>query len=1052
MSIGLLILWLVLHALWRCLDQTPIRGDQTFYANGAIHIQQIWRLSWLQFFRGLDDVTSTGIRPPVASLLLAPWLSLFNNNLSLAGLGAVVWHACTFLTVFWLGRRLFDSLTGLFAAVYFLCLPLIYDVYIDPEFYFITLLPLTLLACTHLWDETRLRSLAWLAVGLIASFALLAKWVFAVYLLGPIIFLGVDLVRRSQADPRPRKFLSLFGNLFLMIFPVFLAAFFWYWPNRQELLGAFHEISEIRRFTPFQEGWTWAVLWHYPRNWLLQNKLIPLLFIVPGIILPLIPSQILQRMRLHPYSQKERKGFFFLLSSVLGAWIYFSIRFDNVPLKYIFALQPILAVLASAWIRMLPLRLARSCLYSLLLLFGFFSAIWMHFIPLSWLGTSKLPRTLDVNPNNFALKYAIPIPQPPQTEKWPQNKIAEAIENLEKENAISLDQDDSWRPELILPDLYYFDWRSCGVALNLRGSNLEASPLPDQNSLMRLALARYVVTSRGQVSRFAFAHSDSMTKNAAALNRLIDNAPQPFWNNFRLVKQWDMPYGLPTLQLFRRVKPMDDDEALLWCEFWAAHHTGQPQTWEQIAKIWAMRRNPDRMNRAKTIQRYLQRMRNADRNKNINASSLLDPIKKDPDLQTYEMLELGEEFLPLCAESDSFCAWKAAWMLGDILMKKNRLDEARTYLLKAWRLQREHPQILQSLVKLAKTANRPAQDALFQQLAGLTADLMSNNRRPILYQNAANLLLQAGWDYDALWYSFQGFVAGFNRYPNTKPLHLALQKLNLSMPNYETLPLPIDRWSEHVDLSQEKTIRLQKSQSYVFSFLNLDGGVYRLRWRHQMKTPHIQLSFSLDENHLNTQTYTAADEPDEGRFIFQSPLWGDRLRIECLEGEALLSSIQLQRIEAEIPFIDFFGDINVIGKNFQIIKIDPTEGLNLRAEKEWIRLNFSMHSDPRAWNYLQIESSGLETQSAIFTFIVRKNGKTDEEFQFSHPLIHDSGRKYALIPLPDELKQYPFMLALRIQCNDLPPADRRIIKSITLKQDREQHHHYGASVPIDAHD
>ncbi|MGC9329827.1 MAG: tetratricopeptide repeat protein, partial [Candidatus Hinthialibacter sp.] len=530
--------------------------------------------------------------------------------------------------------------------------------------------------------------------------------------------------------------------------------------------------------------------------------------------------------------------------------------------------------------------------------------------------------------------YVIPIPQPPQTAEWPQNKIAETINKLEKEEPISLGLDDSWRPALILPDLYYFDWRNCGVALNLKESLIETSPLPNHNSLMRLAMARYIITSRGQTTRFAFADGDPTTKNAVILNRLIDNAPLPFWNNFRLLEQWDMPYGLPTLQLFRRVKPMDDDEALLWCEFWAAHHQGQIQTWEQIEKLWAMRRNLTRMNRAQIIQTYLQRKRNADPNKTSNASSLLDPIKNDPDLQPYEMLELGEEFLPLCVESNSFCAWKAAWMLGEIFMKNNRLDEAQRYLLKAWRLQREHPQILQSLVKLAKREKHQAQEKLFQQLTGLTADLISNNRRPILYQNAANLLLQTGWNNDALWYGFQGFVTGLNRYPNTKPLHLALQTSTLSLPNYETLPLPFDRWSEYLDLSHEKTIHLQKSESHVFSFLNLDGGLYRLRWRHPMKTPQIQLSFSLDEKHLNTQTYDTTASPNQGQFIFQSPLWGDRLRIDCREGEALLSSIQLQRIEAEIPFIDFFGDVNVVGKHFRILNIDPKEGLILRAEQD----------------------------------------------------------------------------------------------------------------------
>lgn len=1026
-AILVLMGWLALHATWRILDRTPPRGDQTFYINGAVRALDLPTRPPLQGILALNDLTSTALRPPVASMALALWLWLFDNNLRLAGWGAVVWHGGTFLLLYLLGKRWFDSTTGLMAGVFFISLPLIYDAYIDPEFYFMTLLPLALLCCARLWDESRHRWLGWLAMGMVASLGLLCKWVFAVYLLGPMVFLSADLIRRIRQPNgsfKTRRFVIEAG---VMVLPV-LPAFVWYGYNWTALADAFQSISEARQFTPFKGEWAWQVLFHYPNEWIAHNKLFPLLFLIPGIVLPLIPGKCQSKMiRIQNLETNGRQGYFLLMSSVVGSWIYFSIRYDNIPIKYILALQPVLALLGVGWIRMLSNASLRGTLYASLLVLGFLTSFWMHFAPWPGIESSDLPRS-DIFPRDYALlRYTVPVPRIPQTEDWPQESIAESIIQLERDFPILPDKNEAIKPVLVLPDLYFFDWRSCGTAFNLKGLELEAMAVPDLTGLLRLAAARYIVTSRGQCTRFSEENRDEMLRNAIALNRLIDRAPQWFWNNFRMVGRFAMPYELPELQLFRRVKPIDEAEAIGWCEFWISHHRDEPNAWEQVSKIWAMQRNQTRRARALTIQALRS-------NSRIDRGISLSELQADPDLLPYELLELGETPLRQCADSHALCAWRAAWELGKQFLERNQFESAQEYLLKAWRLERERPEILESLCELAKRKKDAQLEDLARQLVGVTHSLLANNRRPILYQNAANLLLSVGWNSDALWYAFQGFVVGLNRYPNTIPLHNALQRMNRSFPDYETIPLPFNQWSENLDWYAPQIIHREQGESYLFPFLNLDGGTYRLRWNHALKTPSVTFLFTLDEHPLESKTFNTAAEPETGEWIFQSPRWGDRLRIECEQGEADLSQIELQRIETEIPFLDWDGTLNVQGKNYHSGQYDPDKGFSFVPVSDWVRLNFNLHTDPRAWDDLLVKAIGLDTQSATFTVIVRGDGKTDEEFNFSHPLITDPIQGFAVVPIPPEIKRYPFMLGIRVQFNKLTAAGQRSILRMALRR------------------
>ncbi len=1043
-AVGFFIAWLMLHAAWRLMDHTPLRGDQTFYTLGAVHILEHWDQSWPEFLSELNDVTATRIRPPGGSLLLAPWLALFDNDLRWAGLDTVLWHAATLLLLFLLGKRLFDSTTGCLAGVFFLALPLIYTTRVDPEFYFFTLLPLALLCCTHLWDESGLRWCWRLLMGLVVAFALLTKWVFAVYLLGPMLLMSVVLNLRIQYKTVNLRKAPFWIEMGLLTAPVILVALLWYWPNRAALAEAFEQIASMRQFTPFHDGWRWSVPLHYPSQLLLQNKIAPAFFMLAGLCLPLLPSKLLNRIGWRPFSPHDIYGYRLLMSSVVGAWLYFSVRYENVPVKYAFALLPVLSILSVAWLKMICAGRLKNCLVGLLLIYAACCSVWMHFAPLSLLGEAKLPRTVQIDLNNYVLRYTVPVSRPPHREQWPMDAIAQTIERLENGNGQAAQA-------AVLPDIYYFDWRNMGVALKLRGLDMDAVALPPKNGLLRLINARYIIASRGQVTRFSYPHfeQDPNHRIAVPLNRLIDNAPAWFGDHYRMVGRFDMPYGLSELQLFHLEKSHDVISAKALCNFWISYNLNDSDAWDQVAKVWAMLLNQPRLNRAQSISAFLKDGKQSNASisslyniigKYENLVALLEKSDAGSDILPYEELQLGSlgadaaslKLLKRCASGKSLCAWKAAQLLGQRCLEQNDLEESEHWFLQSWRSQRDRPEMLRQLAQIASKRKQPGLQKLYNSIAQNSEALLNNNRRPLFYQKAANALLEAGMNQDALWYAYQGFTAGLNRHPNTLPLHRALQRNNLSLPDYETLMLPLERMT--VDNDSARVISLKTGDSYVFSFLNLDGGKYRLYWDHVIKDSPVTFSFSLDETMLQTRSF---QNDDPGVFEFDSTLWGDRLRIDCIEGEAVLSDVFLQRIETEIPFVDWDGELNVKGKGYHAAQLDAVNGFSFITDGDWVRLNFTKHTDPRAWDKLIIQAQGLWTESATLTWIVRDESKQDIEIETRQALLPEPGKESVIVYFPSAVRKYPFLLGLRIHFEKLQPEERRCVNKLRLVRQPE---------------
>ena len=104
---ALIALWAALHLLWHSLDNMPFFADQVFYAEGAVRIvRNFINLSWLDFFRSLNDVTEM-LRPPGSSILLAPFAALFHYNAQWMKASSLIWYFVMFGAVYQMGKKIF---------------------------------------------------------------------------------------------------------------------------------------------------------------------------------------------------------------------------------------------------------------------------------------------------------------------------------------------------------------------------------------------------------------------------------------------------------------------------------------------------------------------------------------------------------------------------------------------------------------------------------------------------------------------------------------------------------------------------------------------------------------------------------------------------------------------------------------------------------------------------------------------------------------------------------------------------------------------------------
>ena len=294
------------------------------------------------------------------------------------------------------------------------------------------------------------------------------------------------------------------------------------------------------------------------------------------------------------------------------------------------------------------------------------------------------------------------------------------------------------------------------------------------------------------------------------------------------------------------------------------------------------------------------------------------------------------------------------------------------------------------------------------------------------------LLLDNGWVKEALPFAYTTYIVSKKEYKNTIVYHHALQKNQLSMPDYETILLPAEQGFTALE-NHSQEYHFESGKRQVFSFLQLNAGVYRLSWNQELESDTVEYSFYLDEKKLDTKTFSKTENPGRCQIEFESPQGYDLLQMNALAGKARLRDLTLQRIRAAVSIVSETGEITAKTKWIKEIHPEGEDGYRFVPADNHALLHFRFHSDPRAWDSIEFESEGLATNSGTVKLNLRKEDENTVDVEF--PFIVREGEKKTILRLPKESKDYNFLLGFSLKFENMVPGKERKIKNIYFGRD-----------------
>ncbi len=220
--------------------------------------------------------------PPLFHFSALPWQRLLGVSEDVAAMTNVLYMAILLLSVYGLGARMFGKHVGLLASCLVSLFPMIFSMaryfYLDYALTAAVALSVYLLLLANGFESRKYSLLFGLSLGL----GMLIKWLFLIFLLGPLC---ITLLRSPVIQDLKRKLAgpSLEPLRRLRIKPS------QGWPNTVALLGVSMMVGllvTLAWYLPNRDGVTELLLgqWLFPLSWILTTGLIYLVFAVrqPG--------------------------------------------------------------------------------------------------------------------------------------------------------------------------------------------------------------------------------------------------------------------------------------------------------------------------------------------------------------------------------------------------------------------------------------------------------------------------------------------------------------------------------------------------------------------------------------------------------------------------------------------------------------------------------------------------------------------------------------------------------------------------------------------------
>ncbi|MFB3786953.1 MAG: glycosyltransferase family 39 protein [bacterium] len=737
-ALALLVLYAGQNLAWLVIDTTPPQSDSVYYLQGG-----------LDFLEQLHERGPAGLaavpslvphRPPLQSLCGAAVFSLFGKIPGRAVFLNALWLTAAAWLTFALGRRAGGPWIGLLAGIYWMTNPFTHE-YL-PQFE--TEVPLAVFVTASLLLLLRIlnhgRTRDFLFLGALLAGGLLLKWLYAVILLAPLLiafgYLFLNGTWRDETPPRV-GFAPWCKPLLLMaVFPAVLALPWYvsYWPG---LLQYQATVAASGYFTPFVDGWRDEVLFYYPLLLSLKIKAVHLLILAAGFLV----SVVLAFQSPHP---QVRMLLILLLAALLFPYVFFTIQYHNLAPKYLFPVQPILAVLAAMLFSGLPAWWKRILIPPLCAALLLLQAI-NQWGGADW-GTSagryiKIPILKD---ETGLFDYRS---HPPRDWRIPHRLLAGAI--------VAAHPADARPPKVLtLPNLEGFSAFTLSVWLQAESPKSESLGVSPYRIVLDLLYHDFLITSHGPAHREKI-HRDVVDPyrydTTLRLVRTLGDSPDWFTESHRSLGRYPYQDLEDGLELFQRSQPVQPAEAAEAIGLFADQLLEYENLWDQVAIVWQRLRDPAHIQRARAFQAALFQGDDLEYRTMRN-----DWLTDESPWLPYEQYVLGvlslrrgqpdpaRRRLRDLAGSDTTCALPAAKTLGAQALENGQYREAIAWYQRAWDLTLYDRDIHYHLALAYARGNQFELEQCHQALENLAARLAFRDDRPDLFLQAAKLLRTFG--------------------------------------------------------------------------------------------------------------------------------------------------------------------------------------------------------------------------------------------------------------------------------------------------------------------
>ena len=491
------------NAIWLAIDSRPPVWDMAMHQSYA-----------LNYIPGGGSSLSpgppwsrSGVYPPFVHILMALCYLAFRPGPDVAVLANLPATALLFWAVYILGSELAGRCAGRWAVLITAMTPFLFwmsrETILDYWLSAWAAAGLVILRRTNGF-ERRNHSIL---LGIILALGFLTKWLFAVFLIFPVLVTIV--VGRLWRHPGR---LQNFGIAALICC---LVAGIWYIPNLATLMRYFPENARIGAIEGEPPVLSFQSFIYYVR--LLEGYQ---LFAPLSLLLAVSSISVLRRGLLRDAR--------FLIVAVAGAWLALTLIRTKDP-RFTMPLLGLLSIIPAAWIQSWRKSRASTAAKALMLSVLSFQAYAINF------GVSWLPKKVVLAEGfqgslrwdwNLYLQDYFDILGQPRHEDWRHSDILTAMQK----DAVNT----GLRPNVgLVPDLPWFcvaNFDLCARLLNIRAGITRL--VLTERGIYPLQAVDYVVTAEGEQGM------SWTTTTSKDLNRIVEKSPL-----FQLVERFSLPQG-----------------------------------------------------------------------------------------------------------------------------------------------------------------------------------------------------------------------------------------------------------------------------------------------------------------------------------------------------------------------------------------------------------------------------------------------------------------------------------------------------------------------------